>query len=185
MWALLVFAFTFAAALSVIGAGIDLSQVTFSTPLPVIVGVGILLTGYAPTLAALAVAALHPDGGGVRALLRPVLRWRVSPQWYVVALAGPIALFLAAVAVEAVLGGQLRASWLSVPGGADLGFLFGALVAGSFGEEVGWRGFGQRRLQARYTALAASAIVGTLWATWHLWPVITPGGMAATGWVVV
>src|SRR2546423_12370835 len=110
MWALLVFAFTFAAALSVIGAGIDLSQVTFSTPLPVIVGVGILLTGYAPTFAALAVAGLHPDGGGVRALLRPVLRWRVSPHGDVAARARPSAPFLAAAAVEAVPWGQLRPS---------------------------------------------------------------------------
>ena len=144
----------------------------------------VLLVGYAPTFAALAVAGFMPGAGGIGKLLRPVLRWRVSALWYVLALAGPIALMLVAVAARAVLRGDPPASWLTIPSGADLAFLAGALVAGSFGEEVGWRGFAQPRLQARYTALVASAIVGTLWATWHLWPVITPGGMASTGWLV-
>ena len=183
LWAILVFGFTLVAALPVIIAGIDLGQVTFSTPIPVAVGIGILLTGYAPTFAALVVVRFLPGQGGIRRLLRPALRWRVAPVWYVVAIGGPIGLFLLAVLAHVAIGGTPPASWLSVPGGADLGFLAGALVAGSFGEEVGWRGFAQPRLQARYSALSASVIVGAIWATWHLWPVITPGGMAATGWL--
>jgi membrane protease YdiL (CAAX protease family) len=150
----------------------------------VVVGIGILLTGYAPTFAALLVAWLWPGETGVRRLLKPVLRWQVSPAWYLVAFGGPILLFVVAVAIHVAAGGAAPASWLAVPSGPDLAFLVGALVAGSFGEEVGWRGFGQSRLQSRFTPLAASVIVGALWATWHLWPVITPGG-GSTTWLIV
>ena len=43
------------------------------------------------------------------------------------------------------------------------------LLAGSIGEEFGWRGFAQPRLQSRYGALAASVMVGLVWGTFHLW----------------
>src|SRR2546428_13192939 len=96
VWALLVLTITFVCALPVLIAGIDLTNVTFTSDIPVAVGVGILLTGYAPTFAALFVAWLMPGGGGVAALLRPVLRWRVAPAWYVAVLAAPIVLLLVA-----------------------------------------------------------------------------------------
>jgi len=183
VWALLVFGITFLCALPVLVVGVDLSHVTFETPLPVAVGVGILLTGYAPTFAALLVAWLFPGESGVRRLLRPVLRWRVSPGWYLAALAAPVILFLVAAGIHVAVGGAAPPSWLSLPSGPDLAFLAGALVAGAFGEEVGWRGFAQPRLQARYVPLVASILVGAVWATWHLWPIITPGGGGIT-WLI-
>ena len=180
VWAVLVFAIAFVCALPVLIAGIDLTNVTFTSDIPVAVGVGILLIGYAPTFAALLVAWLVPGSDGVRALLRPALRWRVSPAWYALAFGGPIVIFLVAVAIHIAAGGTPSASWLAIPGASDLAFLVGALVAGSFGEEVGWRGFAQPRLQGRYTPLVASVIVGSIWATWHVWPIITPGGGGIT-----
>ena len=63
---------------------------------------------------------------------------------------------------------------------ASFSLLVGALIAGSFGEEVGWRGLGQPRLQTRFGALTAAVIVGILWSAWHLWPVLAPGGLGST-----
>jgi len=55
------------------------------------------------------------------------------------------------------------------------------LIAGSFGEEVGWRGLAQPRLQLKHGALPAAVAIGVLWSLWHLWPVVAPGGFAMTG----
>ena len=44
-----------------------------------------------------------------------------------------------------------------------------SLIAGTIGEEFGWRCFAQPRLHKRYGALRASLLVGLIWGTFHLW----------------
>jgi len=58
------------------------------------------------------------------------------------------------------------------------GSLFWTVFGSLFAEEMGWRGFAQPQLQPRYGALKASILIGVIWSTWHLWIVITPGGVS-------
>jgi membrane protease YdiL (CAAX protease family) len=47
-------------------------------------------------------------------------------------------------------------------------FAHNLLLGGSLGEEIGWRGFLLPRLLRRNSPLAASLILGVVWALWHL-----------------
>jgi uncharacterized protein len=123
-----------------------------------------------------------PGGGGIRRLLRPVIHWRVGLRWYAIALVGPTLLFLVGDVIRLVSGAALPGSWLAIPSAAAFAFLVGALIAGSFGEEVGWRGLGQRELQQKYGALWAAVLVGVIWSLWHMWPIAAPGGLSTTTW---
>jgi uncharacterized protein len=136
------------------------------SPLPV---PATFLGAFGPLVAAVVVTALESGRAGLRSLLDRIVRWRVAPVWYGVAILGPIALMLAAIALHVVLGGQPP----------SLGLLIGALptlliyivymmLTVALGEEVGWRGYALPALQARYSALIASLILGVMWALWHL-----------------
>lgn len=179
-WIVALFAITALGVLPLFFYRLDLSKLTFSTPVPILVGIGIELTAYAPTLAALLVVAVVPGSGGIGRLLRPVIRWRIGFGWYLLALLGPSVLFLVGDVVRLGLGLALPPHWLVIPGAAAIAFLLGALIAGSFGEEVGWRGLGQPRLQASYGPLWAAVAVGAVWSVWHLWPAVAPGGLNGT-----
>jgi membrane protease YdiL (CAAX protease family) len=122
-----------------------------------------------PLVAAVMVTAQESGRAGLRSLLGRVVRWRVAPIWYGVAILGPLVITLAAVALHATLGGRMP----------SLGALIGALpvvlvttiymlIFVALGEEVGWRGYALPALQARHGALLASSILGVLWALWHL-----------------
>jgi membrane protease YdiL (CAAX protease family) len=182
LWVISLFAITGIGILPLFFYRLDLSKLTFASSVPVAVGIGIELTAFAPTLAALLVTGFLVRNRGIRKLLRPVIRWRVGIHWYLIALAGPTALFVVGDLVRLLAGAPLPTSWFVIPSAGAASFLVGALIAGSFGEEVGWRGFGQPRLQQQYGAFWAAVIVGSIWSLWHLWPAVAPGGIGMTTW---
>jgi membrane protease YdiL (CAAX protease family) len=142
---------------------------TINLPLPgeLIETIGFL----GPALAALGVTAYESGGAGLRALLGQLLRWRVRPIWYAVALGGPLLLTLAIAVLYRATGGLLPASVplpLPLPLLLLLFFVYVGLFHGGLDEELGWRGYALPRLQARYGALTASLILGLFWACWHL-----------------
>lgn len=167
-WIIVLFALTGLGVLFLILTDVDQSK-NFSP--------AILLIAYAPSFAALCVVGFFSGTRGIRSLLRSIGQWRVGIQWYALVLFGPLVLVLLTNGIYPLLGGKLPQQWItfSVSGSA-----IGPLIAGSFGEEIGWRGFAQPWLQKRSNILWASVIIGVLWATWHLWPVMTPGGLAST-----
>src|SRR5215212_8371818 len=125
-----------------------------------------------PAIAALLAAALTGGRGALRELGSRLVRWRVGWQWYVVVILGPAAFSLAVAGIYALFGG----SWAEA---APPAILVGPLVVlplflviltltDGLGEELAWRGFALPRLLTRYNALAASLILGVIWALWHL-----------------
>jgi len=178
-WAALLFALTVLGGLPLFLGGLNLSKISSSTPhLPLIL-TGMLVSSFAPTLAALFVAGLYPEAEGIHSLLRQVRIWRAGIAWYALAIIGPIVLFLIADVIHVTAGGAPPERWLApLQSGFGPGSIGWVVFGSLFAEEPGWRGFAQPRLQRRFGALRASILIGLLWATWHLWPVVLPGGRA-------
>jgi membrane protease YdiL (CAAX protease family) len=139
------------------------------------------LTG--PTLAAFVVTGLTAGRPGVRDLLSRYVRWRAGFQWYLLVLLGLSALLVVSLAV--IFGGAstalLAQKWPQFVIVYAESLLLGALFAGPLGEEPGWRGFAQARMQARYGPPAASAVVGLMHGLWHLPIFLLVSGPPAAG----
>ncbi len=92
------------------------------------------------------------------------------PVWWVI----PLGLVVGA-AIPALPAVVLHSSQLSqsssaavADGGGLLGFLGLTLMAGPLAEEFGWRGYLQPRVRNRHGVATTTAIIGSVWAIWHL-----------------
>jgi uncharacterized protein len=122
--------------------------------------------------AAAAMVAARVEGTGVRALLRPLGRWRVGAQWYLAALLLPGSVFVVAAATYNALGHHEQLFYLP-----NTPAFVAAAVVFPLGEEIGWRGFALPRLIERFGPLTASFIIGVLWTFWHV-PMLTLQGVS-------
>jgi uncharacterized protein len=122
------------------------------------------LGAFGPLLAAMLVARLEAGSAGVRDLFRPLRAWRVPAFFYLIALGLPGVILVAGMLVYRLAGGGESAPLLYLPAAPER--IVAAFVF-SFGEEIGWRGFALPRLQRLHGSVAATWILGFLWAFWH------------------
>jgi membrane protease YdiL (CAAX protease family) len=135
-----------------------------------------------PTLAAFVVTAALEGREGVRHFVRRYGQWRVGLRWYLAFLLGfpamyliPASLWMGIEPLQALV--QQWGTWFAV-------FLPGVLVFPAiinWGEEAGWRGFAQTRMQAQYGALRTALLVGFLHGIWHLPVFLLVEGPVALG----
>src|ERR671911_242121 len=120
------------------------------------------IVGFGPSLAALVVLALTSGKSGIVGLLRRLVRWRVAPVWYAVALLLPVAISLSATVLNVLLGAEAPSS-VELGGWTSLFSTFFVLLLipglGGTWEEPGWRGYALPRLQVGRSALIASLIL--------------------------
>jgi membrane protease YdiL (CAAX protease family) len=135
------------------------------------------VASFGPFLAAIVVLALTEGKAGLLGLFRRMVRWRIAPGWYAVALLLPAVLAASATALNVVLGAQPpSAAQLGAWTGIISTFAIVLLIPGVGGawEEPGWRGYALPRLQSGRSALVASLILAALIAGWHL-PLMVAG----------
>lgn len=124
---------------------------------------------WGPLVGALIVAARRGGLAGVWTLLRRGLAFRIGWGWAaVVFLTFPV---LVAVSIlvawamgETIAPTEAMRQPLTIP----IAFVVILLTGGPLQEEFGWRGTLLDPMQARYGALGASLVVGTIWALWHI-----------------
>jgi uncharacterized protein len=140
----------------------------------VAVSAAMFVGGFGPAVAGATIIWL--TGGSARSWFRGLLRWRVPFRWYAFALGLPVLIVSVATAAFVLTGEEIEFSLL----GGNLAKLVPLLVfvtlLGGGNEEPGWRGFALPRLQARWTPVRATLLLGTVWALWHVPILVAAGG---------
>lgn len=126
------------------------------------------ITGLLP---ALVVSSAFSTIPGVKDHLRTYVKPRGPFGYYLLALVLVPAIWLVGNLLSRALG--MEVSFLRDPvvdarllGMVILFFLYN-VIYGGLSEEPGWRGFALPRLQASFSPLVSSLILGVIWAVWH------------------
>ena len=123
-----------------------------------------------PLLAAVVVTGCTDGRPGLVRFARHLVRWRGGWRTAVFAVS-PLAMLAGGVLVLGVSGtaGPRWQDLFIISGlpAAALPMLAGLLLVNGFGEEGGWRGFAQERLQRRHGPVRAALITALAWVGWH------------------
>jgi membrane protease YdiL (CAAX protease family) len=132
---------------------------------------GFLLAGsFGPTVAALVVTGLTGGRSSIVRLLKRVILVRVNWRVYVVTfflmpVIGLLLYLVMGISAKIPLW-KIAITMIAL---APLNAIGAGIIlgVGPLGEEMGWRGFLQSRLQGRAGPFTAAIIVGLVWAFWH------------------
>ena len=153
----------------------------------------LLFLGWGFVFASVIMTGLTLGRESVISLLKRFLRWRVGWKWYLVAfLLEPLLIVLGVFGNALVTGtapdfsgiiayelfGEGATLWLFV-----LPFFLIDFITN--GEEIGWRGYVLPRLQAKYSALTSTLILGVIWGFWHLLKFLTHWNPLSFAWFMV
>ena len=152
-----------------------------------------LFLGWGFIFASVIMTGLTLGKDGVVALLKRYVQWRVGWQWYLAAFLLTPSLIVLAVYINAALVGVppdfSTVMAHKIFGGAAylplfiLPFFLVDLI--SNGEEIGWRGYVLPRLQAKYSALTSTLILGVIWGFWHLPKYLSHWNAVSFAWFMV
>jgi uncharacterized protein len=152
-----------------------------------------IFLGWGFIFASVIMTGLTLGKDGVVALLKRYGQWRVSWKWYLAAFLLKPGLIVLAVYINAALTGVTP----------DYGTVMAYKIFGEFaslslfilpwfiyeilanGEEIGWRGYVLPRLQAKYSALTSSLILGVIWGFWHLPKYLSHWNAVSFAWFLV
>ncbi len=155
------------------GAAAALS-VSALSPLGIVFEVGGLL---GPMLGGIVFAYLTLGKEGWRDYWRRIIDVsRIALTWWLIILLFAPTLFAVAVLLDMLVNGSSvalalvkdRMAPLMIAPQSLIAHLFWLLVYGPLPEELGWRGYALDRLQAKWGVLAASLLLGAVWAVWHV-----------------
>jgi uncharacterized protein len=164
-WTFVLITFTF--TWLILLPGILSSKGIFDLPIPIYALVAVAQFG--PSLTALFMIRRHEGKPGAIRFLKRALNFRIPFRWLAFIFLFPPAVNAVALLFHRISGGTLpEMPYLSQPAAILPSFIFILMLQGPLPEEFGWRGYLLDRLQAKWTGLFASLVLGALWWLWHL-----------------
>jgi membrane protease YdiL (CAAX protease family) len=116
--------------------------------------------------AAFTTGALVGGRTEAKELLKRLIRFRIHPAWYALALGLPVVVGLLALCISLLAGARLNEPFRVHPLALLQSFAFMFFFVG-VGEETGWRGFAVPLLLKQHSWPYTAFQVGIVWWIWH------------------
>lgn len=135
----------------------------------ILYGLHLYLAPFGPTIAASIPVYLNARRSGIKELLMRAFDVEFKKIWLL-----PVLFLMPAIVglslLLSVLSGDAKPAIeaFSQPLTIIPAFFYMLFLGGPVAEEFGWRGYALGRLQARYSALLSSILLGIVWGLWHL-----------------
>lgn len=114
---------------------------------------------FSPGISAIIVNKKQYSSQEFRAFMKDIINVRRPIKWYIWAIGLPIGM----TALPVLTGGA------TIEEPFYMGFLLIIpMVIGGGIEEIGWRGFLQSRIEARFSVFTSTLIVAGIWVIWHI-----------------
>jgi len=131
------------------------------------------LGGFGPSVVGVWMIYREPDRASRRDLWQRLTGVsRISGPWYAAIIVIFPLIFGVAYGINALIGSAAPAmegfAQVRLHPAALVGILIGGLVGGPLSEELGWRGFAQDKVQARWPGWKANLLLAAVWWAWHL-----------------
>ncbi|WP_336001491.1 CPBP family intramembrane glutamic endopeptidase [Halorientalis halophila] len=136
------------------------------------------LGGFGPPVGAAVV--VWASGGSLRTWVGQMFKWRIGAKWWAIVFLLPFVVLVLISGLFVLGGGPIDLSSFESPFIYLFAMGWGTVLGGGQ-EDLGWRGFMLPVLQAKYSALASSVVVGVTWAGWHL-PLFLNATTTHGGW---
>ena len=135
---------------------------------------------YGPSISAILTTLYFGGFSETIALLKKLTIWQAPLTVYLVIIVAPILFLASGIALYSWFVGPIgrfdKHAIVTIPS-----VLWGALLAGPLGEELGWRGLLLPELQEKFSAFQSSLIIGVIWYCWHIPLFYAPVGTLVSG----
>ncbi len=128
-----------------------------------------MLSAVGPFFAALLITYFTKGTAGIKNFFTKIFKPEKRKVWLSVSLFLFTFIFLVSATANFFMGGGFPSprNGLFLNGG-NMILVFLLLLFGSFGEEIGWRGFALPKLQKQYKPIKAAFILTIIWWLWHI-----------------
>lgn len=129
-----------------------------------------ILGSFGPAISAIIMTYLIDGSNGVKLLLKRVIQWRINILWWLIGfylwwlICSLFAIILNFKPIQDITLGFVI-SLINLP--VIIFVLQLPLLAGMFGEELGWRGFALPKLLDKFNPIVSSLILALPWIFWH------------------
>ncbi len=130
-----------------------------------------LIGGFVPSIAGLLLTGIYDNKSGLRELLKSSINHRIGLQTFLIILICPVVTGMLQIIILRFTGASFDYSQFI----NQLPSILPLIILGPLSEEFGWRGFLQKRVNAEFSPVIGSIVIGVVWALWHLPLFYLPG----------